>query len=58
MSSVDWKTVKEYEDIRFEKAEEGLAKITICRPHRRNAFRPETNFELLDAFARWVSTCG
>jgi len=51
MSSVDWKTIKEYEDIRFEKAE-GIAKITICRPHRRNAFRPETNFELLDAFAR------
>jgi len=49
--SADWKLVREYEDIRFEAAE-GIAKITICRPEVRNAFRPKTLFELIDAFAR------
>jgi naphthoate synthase len=47
----DWKTVRSYEDIRFEK-DGGLAKITICRPEVRNAFRPKTLFELIDAFSR------
>ena len=47
----DWKTVREYEDIRYER-DGGLAKITICRPEVRNAFRPKTVFELLDAFSR------
>jgi naphthoate synthase len=51
MSTVDWKTVRDYEDIRFEKAEnEGIARITICRPEVRNAFRPRTLFELIEAF--------
>ncbi len=50
MSAIDWKRVKEYEDIRLETAE-GIAKITICRPEVRNAFRPRTLFELIDAFA-------
>jgi naphthoate synthase len=52
MSSVDWKTVRTYEDIRYEKCDEGIAKITICRPEVRNAFRPETTQELIDAFMR------
>ncbi|MBW2229181.1 MAG: 1,4-dihydroxy-2-naphthoyl-CoA synthase [Deltaproteobacteria bacterium] len=52
MSSVTWKSVHEYEDIRFEQSEDGIAKITICRPEKRNAFRPETTKELIDAFAR------
>jgi naphthoate synthase len=47
----DWKTVRSYEDIRFE-TDGGLAKITICRPEVRNAFRPKTLFELIDAFSR------
>jgi len=47
----DWKAVRDYEDIRFEKAE-GIAKITIARPAVRNAFRPKTLFELIDAFTR------
>lgn len=47
-----WKSVREYEDIRFETDGEGIAKITICRPQRRNAFRPETTAELIDAFMR------
>ena len=46
----DWKTVRSYEDIRLEKAER-IAKITICRPEVRNAFRPKTITELLDAFS-------
>ncbi len=45
-----WTTVKKYEDIKFECTEDGIAKITINRPEVRNAFRPETVKELLDAF--------
>ena len=52
MSSIDWKTVKSYDDIRFEKSGDGIAKITIARPEVRNAFRPRTLFELIDAFTR------
>jgi naphthoate synthase len=47
----DWQTVRTYEDIRYER-DGGLAKITICRPEVRNAFRPKTLFELIDAFTR------
>jgi naphthoate synthase len=52
MSAVSWKTVKNYTDIRFEKCEAGIAKITIARPEVRNAFRPQTVTELIDAFMR------
>jgi naphthoate synthase len=52
MSSVDWKTARTYDDIRFEKSGDGIAKITIDRPEVRNAFRPKTTFELIDAFSR------
>ena len=47
----NWQPVHAYEDIRFER-DGGLAKITICRPEVRNAFRPKTLFELIDAFSR------
>jgi naphthoate synthase len=47
----EWKPAGEYDDIRYETAE-GMAKITICRPEVRNAFRPKTLFELSDAFDR------
>jgi len=50
MSAIDWKSIKNYQDIRLETAE-GIAKITICRPEVRNAFRPRTLFELIEAFA-------
>ena len=40
-----------YEDILYEKAD-GIAKITINRPERRNAFRPPTLAELRDAFTK------
>ena len=49
--AADWKTVRDYDDIRFEEAD-GIAKITIARPEVRNAFRPRTLFELIDAFSR------
>lgn len=46
-----WKQVdREYEDIIFE-TYEGIAKITINRPEVRNAFRPKTVMELIDAFS-------
>jgi naphthoate synthase len=41
----DWKPAGTFEDIRYEKAE-GIAKITINRPERRNAFRPLTVDEM------------
>ncbi len=58
--SVTWQAAAEYEDIRYELAAgEGwdpsaptIAKITIDRPEVRNAFRPETVIELMDAFER------
>jgi naphthoate synthase len=40
---------QKFADIRYETAE-GIARITICRPEVRNAFRPQTLFELADAF--------
>ena len=46
----DWKEVEGYGDIRYQVAE-GMAKLTIARPEVRNAFRPQTLFELADAFA-------
>ncbi|NYI93998.1 naphthoate synthase [Streptomonospora nanhaiensis] len=49
MSGVKWRRSGEYTDIIYETAE-GIAKITINRPERHNAFRPQTLFELQDAF--------
>lgn len=45
-----WQSVKTYQDIKFDTTEDGIAKITINRPHVRNAFRPETVIELQEAF--------
>lgn len=47
--SESWISIKQYEDIKFEKTEDGVAKITINRPEVRNAFRPQTVHELKDA---------
>ena len=48
---VQWQRSGQYEDIGYEAAE-GMAKVTICRPEVRNAFRPTTLFELSEAFER------
>ncbi len=44
-----WISSGSFGDITYESAE-GIAKITINRPEVRNAFRPQTLFELQDAF--------
>ncbi len=48
MAVREWKTIKEFTDIKFEFFE-GIAKITINRPQVRNAFRPKTVMEMSEA---------
>ncbi len=65
LPGADWKDEGgEYKDIKYETASATMAgnakstktpkiaKLTICRPEKRNAFRPQTLFELADAFNR------
>lgn len=47
--TIDWKTVKEFEDITYKKCN-GVARIAFNRPNVRNAFRPKTTSELYEAF--------
>ena len=47
-----WVAVGEYKDILFDISSEGIARIAINRPEKRNAFRPQTISELCDAFIR------
>ena len=49
-SDVKWKDWKSYEDIFLHKTDEGIARIALNRPNVRNAFRPKTIDELIDAF--------
>jgi naphthoate synthase len=49
MSKFAWKPAGEFQDIKYEKFD-GIAKITINRPEVRNAFRPQTIFEMQSAF--------
>ena len=55
-AAAEWKPADvDYADVRYEVAdlERGaVAKVTICRPEVRNAFRPRTLFELQEAFER------
>ena len=46
-----WTSLHTYEDIKYE-FYNGIAKITINRPEVRNAFRPKTTAEMIDAFTR------
>ena len=55
MPGCEWESMGEFRDIRYERstgADAGIAKITINRPEKRNAFRPQTLFELQDALNR------
>jgi len=47
-AAIAWTSAKAYDDILYEKAD-GIAKITINRPEVRNAFRPKTVREMIDA---------
>ena len=49
-TKTQWIPYGKYEDILFERTEDGIAKITINRPEVRNAFRPQTVKELQQAF--------
>ena len=49
MSDTKWESVKEYEDILYDKFQ-GIARITINRPEVHNSFRPQTLDELSEAF--------
>ena len=44
-----WQTIKTFTDIKLEKTSDGIAKLTINRPEVRNAFRPLTVQEMLQA---------
>lgn len=46
---VDWQEVRSYEDITYHKAD-GMARIAFNRPEVRNAFRPKTIDEMIEAF--------
>ncbi|MDP2808576.1 MAG: 1,4-dihydroxy-2-naphthoyl-CoA synthase [Rhodocyclaceae bacterium] len=53
--NIAWKSAADFTDIRYDISNDGdggIARIAINRPERRNAFRPETVTELMDAFAR------
>ncbi|GAB4521324.1 MAG: 1,4-dihydroxy-2-naphthoyl-CoA synthase [Anaerolineales bacterium] len=52
----DWQPVKDYSDITYHKAE-GIARIAFNRPEVRNAFRPQTIDQMIDAFRdAWMDT--
>jgi naphthoate synthase len=44
-----WKSIQSFEDIKYERTDDGIAKITINRPEVRNAFRPQTVADLKGA---------
>jgi naphthoate synthase len=45
-----WTAIHHFKDIKYERTEDGIGKITINRPEMRNAFRPQTVSELKEAF--------
>lgn len=48
-TAAEWRDVKQYNDITYKVAG-GIARIAFNRPEIRNAFRPETIKEMIDAF--------
>lgn len=49
MDKINWKTIKKFKDITYKKCD-GVARIAFNRPDVRNAFRPQTTSELIEAF--------
>ena len=47
--AAEWRRAGEYDDIRYETTEDGIAKITINRPEVHNAFRPQTLVDISQA---------
>ena len=47
--SIHWSESGKFTDIKYHKTKDGIAKITINRPQVRNAFRPQTVFEMSQA---------
>lgn len=45
-----WEEIQTFEDIKYERTNDGIAKVTINRPEVRNAFRPQTVKEMITAF--------
>jgi len=54
MNKINWIKSSDFEDIKYEKCE-GMAKITINRPGMRNAFRPLTVDEMIEALKDAIS---
>lgn len=53
---IEWVEVKKYTDITYHKAN-GIARIAFNRPEVRNAFRPQTIDEMIEAFREsWMDT--
>lgn len=50
VANTTWIEIKQYQDIKFYKTADGIAKISINRPEVHNAFRPETVLEMQEAF--------
>ena len=46
---VEWSRVRRYDDVDYSRTDDGIAKITICRPEVHNAFRPQTLTDISDA---------
>lgn len=44
-----WKLARDFTEIFYHKSDDGIAKVTINRPHRRNAFTPDTVNEMIAA---------
>lgn len=47
---MQWNKVRSFEDILYEKSQ-GMARVIINRPHKRNAFTPTTVNEMIEAFS-------
>tara|TARA_Y100001968_G_C19420540_1_gene751521 strand:- start:469 stop:1362 length:894 start_codon:yes stop_codon:yes gene_type:complete len=51
-SGIVWQKWGDYQDILLDRSSEGIARVAINRPDKRNAFRPLTVMELCDAFTK------